>query len=164
MMSPITAAFAENSSAAQVARGKYLVELGGCNDCHTPGYLLGKPDMSRYLGGSDVGFENPAGGFVAPNLTPDRETGIGAWSKQEIVTAIQTGVRPDGRILSPVMPWQAFAKLTQADADAIADYLKTLKPVSHKVPGPFAPGEKATSFMMVVKPPAAASAKAETSR
>ena len=44
---------------AQIARGEYLVTLGGCNYCHTPGYFLGKPDMSRFLGGSDVGFEIP---------------------------------------------------------------------------------------------------------
>ena len=59
--------------------GKYLVTISGCNDCHTPGYFFGKPDMSRFLGGSDVGFEIPGlGVFVGPNITPDRETGIGS--------------------------------------------------------------------------------------
>lgn len=63
---------------AQVDRGKYLVTLGGCNDCHTPGYFFGKPDMTRYLGGSDVGFEIPGlGAFAGGNITPDKETGIG---------------------------------------------------------------------------------------
>ena len=63
---------------AQVAHGKYLAQLGGCTDCHTPGHLLGKPDMSRFLGGSDVGLEVPGlGVFVAPNLTPDKVTGLG---------------------------------------------------------------------------------------
>jgi len=58
-----------------IERGKYLVTFGGCFDCHTPGYFLGKPDMERYLAGSDVGFEIPGlGVFVAPNLTPDPET------------------------------------------------------------------------------------------
>src|SRR5262245_42293642 len=58
-----------------VARGKYLVTFGGCNDCHTPGYFFGKPDMGRQLGGSEVGFEIPGlGVFHGPNLTPDRET------------------------------------------------------------------------------------------
>ena len=66
----------------QVAHGKYLVQLGGCTDCHTPGHLLGKPDISRFLGGSDVGLEVPSlGVFVAPNLTPDKVTGLGNWTK-----------------------------------------------------------------------------------
>lgn len=86
---------------AQIGRGKYLVTLGGCNDCHTPGYFFGKPDMARFLGGSEVGFEVPdLGVFHGPNLTPDQETGLGQWSTEEIAAAITTGQRPDGRILS----------------------------------------------------------------
>src|SRR5262249_4808233 len=57
------------AESAHVTHGKCLVQLGGCTDCHTPGHLLGKPDMSRFLGGSDVGLEVPGlGVFVAPNL------------------------------------------------------------------------------------------------
>jgi len=139
----------------QVARGEYLVRLGGCNDCHTPGYFLGKPDTSRYLGGSDVGFELPGlGTFVPPNLTPDDETGLGTWSRDEIITAIQTGVRPDGRILAPIMPWRAFAGLTKSDAGSIADYLKSLPPVSHKALGPFGPGDNPPVPRMTVVFPA----------
>jgi mono/diheme cytochrome c family protein len=138
----------------QVARGKYLVALGGCIDCHTPGYFLGRPDMARYLGGSDVGFELPGlGTFYGRNLTPDRETGIGAWTREEIVTAIQTGVRPDGRVLAPIMPWAGFANLTKQDAMAIASFLKTLPPVKHKVAGPFGPSETPTGYVMKVVPP-----------
>jgi mono/diheme cytochrome c family protein len=140
----------------EVARGKYLVQLGGCNDCHTAGYLLGKADTSRYLGGSDVGFEVPGlGVFVAPNLTPDKDTGLGNWTRQEIVTAIRTGTRPDSRILAPIMPWRAFATLTDVDAGAIADFLKSLPPVVHKVPGPFGPNEKVPVPRMTVVPPTA---------
>jgi hypothetical protein len=99
------------------------------------------------------GFDLPGlGTFVGPNLTPDNETGLGSWSKDEIVTAIQTGVRPDGRILAPIMPWRAFAGLTKADAGAIADYLKSLPPVSRKAQGPFGPGEKPPVPLMVVFP------------
>jgi mono/diheme cytochrome c family protein len=124
------------AESAQVARGKYLVQLGGCTDCHTRGHLLGKPDMSRFLAGSDVGFEQPGlGTFVGPNLTPDRKTGLGNWMKDEMMTAIQTGVRPDGRILSPIMPWRAYAGLTKSDAGAIVDYLRSLPPVSHESRG-----------------------------
>jgi mono/diheme cytochrome c family protein len=120
---------------AQVARGKYLVQLAGCTDCHTPGHFLGRPDMARFLGGSNVGFEiSDLGIFVGPNLTPDKDTGLGSWTSDEIVTAIQTGVRPDGRMLVPVMPWRAYAGLTKSDAAAIVDYLRSLPPVTNKVP------------------------------
>jgi mono/diheme cytochrome c family protein len=143
-----------------IERGKYLVNLGGCFDCHTPGYFLGKPDMARYLGGSDVGFEMPGlGVFVGSNLTPDADTGLGKWTEAQIVTALRTGKRPDGRELAPIMPWRAFANLTKSDAQAIAAYLKSLKPVSHQVPGPFGPDEKASVFRMKVVPPEAAAAK-----
>lgn len=158
MMFAGAAAFAPpvnaDPQAEQLARGKYLVNLGGCNDCHTSGYFFGKPDMSRHLGGSDVGFEIPGlGVFHGRNLTPDKETGIGNWSSEDIVTAIQTGVRPDGRQLAPIMPWMAFSKLTKDDAYAIAAYLKSLPPVNNKVPGPFGPTEKPSSFVFKIIPP-----------
>ena len=137
-----------------IERGRYLVTLGGCNDCHTPGYFFGKPDPARELGGSEVGFEIPGlGVFHGPNLTPDKETGLGNWSETDIVTAIRTGVRPDGRELAPIMPWRAFANLTTADARAIATYLKSLPPVGNKVPGPFGPSETPTSYTMKIVPP-----------
>jgi len=134
-------------------RGKYLVNVAGCGDCHTPGGLLGKPDVTRALGGSEVGFELPgAGVFYGPNLTPDKETGLGNWTRWQIVNAIRLGKRPDGRRLAPVMPWPGFAHLTDSDAMAIATYLTTLPPVKNKVPGPFGPDEKPTSFVMKVVP------------
>ena len=70
---------------AQIARGRYLVEgPAGCGDCHTPGGLSGKPDLTRYLGGSDVGLAVPGlGVFVPPNLTPDNETGLGNWTTEQ---------------------------------------------------------------------------------
>src|SRR5215210_5807307 len=90
------------AQSSQIERGKYLVTLGGCNDCHTPGYFFGKPDMARFLGGSEVGFEIPGlGVFHGPNLTPDQDTGLGKWSTEEIVAAITKGQRPDGRVLAP---------------------------------------------------------------
>jgi len=145
---------AQAGDSAQVARGKYLVTMGGCNDCHTSGYFFGKPDMAHQLGGSDVGFAIPGlGVFVGPNLTPDKATGLGNWSTQQIVAALTTGKLPDGRILAPIMPWRALSHLTHADALAIAAYLKSLPPVSHKVAGPFGPDEKVTVFVMSVQPP-----------
>jgi mono/diheme cytochrome c family protein len=154
------AAIAEDS---QIMRGKYLVTLSGCNDCHTPGYFFGNPDMSRFLGGSDVGFEIPGQGvFVGSNITPDKKTGIGGWTREQIVKAIQGGERPDGRILAPIMPWHAFATFTADDAMAIAAFLQTLNPVSNQTPGPFKPGDKVSTFMLRILPPgqtAAAAAK-----
>ena len=151
----VAASSASASAAAQtpVERGKYLVTLGGCSDCHTPGSFLGHPDTARFLGGSDVGFSIPGlGVFVGRNLTPDPETGLGKWTTQQIVTAFTTGVRPDGRILAPIMPYEALGHLTKSDALAIAAYLKSLKPVKHAVPGPFGPTETPTTFVMTVVP------------
>jgi len=144
---------AHAGDSAQVARGKYLVTIGSCNDCHTVGFFFGKPDMAHRLGGSDVGFAIPGlGVFVGPNLTPDKETGLGKWSTQQIITAFTTGKLPDGRILAPIMPYEAYAHMTHSDALAIAAYLKSLPPVSHKVAGPFGPDEKVTVFVMSVQP------------
>jgi mono/diheme cytochrome c family protein len=146
---------------AQIARGEYLVTIGGCNDCHTPGYFFGKPDTEQFLGGSDVGFEIPGlGVFVAPNITPDKETGIGNWTPEQIVTAIQSGIRPDGRVLAPIMPWQAFAHFTKDDAMAIAAFLQSVKPVNNKVSGPFKPEEKVSSFTFRILPPGETAAAA----
>jgi mono/diheme cytochrome c family protein len=136
----------------QIARGKYLVSLMGCTDCHTPGYFLGKPDTARYLGGSDVGFAIPPGVFYGPNLTPDKDTGLGNWTDAQIIAAIKTGKRPDGRELVPVMPYRGFANLTNADARAIVAYLRSIPPVKNKVLGPFGPNEKPTGFIMTVMP------------
>ena len=136
-----------------LARGAYLVTVAGCTDCHTPGHFLGKPDLRRFLGGSDVGFAMPGlGVFHGPNLTPDKDTGLGNWTTAQIVTAITTGRRPDGRQLVPAMPYPALARLTPADAEAIALYLKSLPAVRNKVPGPFGPSDKPTSFVLTILP------------
>lgn len=143
-----------NAEDAVLARGKYLATVIPCGDCHTPGHFLGKPDFARSLSGSEVGFEIPGlGVFYGPNLTPDAETGLGSWTVEQIVTAIRAGQRPDGRKLAPAMPWQSFATLTDDDAHAIAVYLKSLPPIKNKVPGPFGPNQKPTSFIMRVIPP-----------
>jgi mono/diheme cytochrome c family protein len=149
---PLVPAFADD---AAVARGKYLVTIGGCQDCHTPGHFFGKPDMTRVLGGSEVGFDIPGlGTFYGPNLTPDKNTGLGGWTDAQVTTALRTGVRPDGRVLAPIMPWRALAVLTDQDAAALVAYLRSLPPVANKVPGPFGPAETPTSFVMKILPPA----------
>ena len=153
-LAPVTASQAADPAA--VARGKYLVTIAGCNDCHTPGYFLGKPDMARFLGGSEVGFDMPGlGTFHGPNLTPDKATGLGGWTDAQIATALTTGARPDGRMLAPIMPWHAFASLTKEDVGAIVAFLRSIPSVSNKVPGPFGPTEKPTEFVMKVVPPGA---------
>jgi mono/diheme cytochrome c family protein len=131
---------------SQAERGEYLSHVMVCSECHTPGVLSGG-ERGPELAGSEVGYGIPGlGVYYGANLTPDMETGIGSWSEDEIVTALRTGVRPDGRILSPVMPWRAFSKMNDEDAYALAAYLKSLEPVSNAVPGPFGPTETPTSF------------------
>jgi len=145
---------AARAADSEIERGKYLVNLAGCNDCHTPGYFFGKPDAAQYLGGSDVAFEIPGlGAFAGSNVTPDKETGIGNWTIEQIVTTLQTGQRPDGRILAPIMPWRAFAGLSRQDATAIAAYLKSIPPVNHRGAGPFGPGDKITASLFRISPP-----------
>jgi mono/diheme cytochrome c family protein len=145
-------------SAAQAAdnavdRGKYLVTIAGCNDCHTPGYFLGKPDFAHALSGSDVGFTIPGlGAFLGRNLTPDKETGLGNWTDDEIITALTRGIRRDGRKLAPIMPWQELAALSPDDAKAIVAYLRSLPPVNHAVPGPFGPNEEPSTLVFVIVP------------
>lgn len=142
------------SAPDKVTRGEYLVTVMSCGDCHTPGALMGKPDMSKPYSGSDVGFFIPQlGYFYGPNLTSDKDTGLGNWSEDQIVTALRTGARPDGRVLAPVMPWMAFARLTDDDAHAIAAYLKSLAPIANKAPGPFGATETPTApYQTVVFP------------
>ena len=138
---------------AKIARGRYLVSIAGCSDCHTPGGMLGSPDMKRYLGGSDVGFSIPDQGvFVGQNLTSDMGTGLGKWTDEQIVTAIRKGKTPDGAELSGVMPYNSFANLTDEDAFAIAAFLKSLPPVNNKVVS-YKPGENVPIAVSAVLPP-----------
>jgi mono/diheme cytochrome c family protein len=146
-------AAAQPADDRMVARGRYLAAIMDCGGCHTGGALIGKPDPALALAGSQIGFQIPElGTFYPPNLTPDRETGLGAWSEAEIVAAVRTGVRPDGRILAPAMPWHAYAALTDTDALALARYLKSLPPVRHAAPPPTGASETppAPYFTLVV--------------
>ncbi|MCF6371132.1 cytochrome c [Rhizobium sp. TRM95001] len=137
-----------------IARGEYLVNLGNCEHCHTPGHFLGQRDNSKKLAGSDVGFSIARQGtVVGPNITPDKETGIGTWDRDEIVRALRTGERPDGRILSPVMPWPDLAKLTKQDLQAIAAYLQSIPAIQNRTPGPFGEGEPVPLHTLRVAPP-----------
>ncbi|MGC1356966.1 MAG: c-type cytochrome [Xanthobacteraceae bacterium] len=144
-----------------VERGSYLVVIAGCNDCHTPGFFFGKPDKDKFLGGSDVGFEIPGlGVFNGRNITPDKETGIGAWTDEQIAAAITTGKRPDGRQLAPLMNYAAFTHMTKEDVAAVVAYLRSIPPVHNAVPGPFKPGEKVSIFTFRIEPPGQTAADA----
>ena len=144
-----------------VERGAYLVVIAGCNDCHTPGFFFGKPDPEKYLGGSDVGFEIPGlGVFNGRNITPDKETGIGNWTDEEIATALTMGKRTDGRQLAPIMPYPSFINMTKEDVAAIIAFLHSIPAVKNEVAGPFKPGEKVSIFTFRVLPPGETAAEA----
>lgn len=109
-----------------VARGRYLATAADCAACHTvPG---GRP----FAGG--VSFKLPFGTIFAPNITPDSEYGIGAWSEAEFVRALREGVGRHGEDLYPAFPYTSYAKLSNDDALAIRAYLATLEPVHTSVP------------------------------
>lgn len=141
------------ADASAIERGRYLVELMQCSNCHTPGALLGRPDRNAYLAGSDIGWEMPRLGiFYGPNLTPDAATGLGDWTEADIIAAMREGRRPDGRLLAPSMPSRSFAVLSDDDAAAIARYLKSLPPITRDRTGPFGPGQAATGFIVRIVP------------
>jgi mono/diheme cytochrome c family protein len=135
-------------------RGEYLVAIAACGDCHTPGAMLGQIQLDKKFAGGSVGFQMPDGTFFPPNLTPDDDTGLGKWTEEQIAAAVRTGARPDGRILSEVMPYKHwYSQFTDDDARAVAKYLKALAPISNKVPGPFGQGETPTGpYMATVMP------------
>ena len=130
-----------NADQADVQRGRYLVSLLGCASCHTDGALLGAPDGDRLLAGSRVGIaisdpmqERYPAVIYPPNITPHDETGIGAWTEDELVRLLRGGMNRHGGRALPVMPWQNYARLHESDARTIARYLQSIEPVEHEVP------------------------------
>ena len=109
-----------------IERGHYLTVVADCAACHTlPG------SGQQFSGGR--GIETPFGNILAPNITPDRETGIGAWSDDDFVGSLLNGTGRGGMHLYPAMPYTYFTRLTRDDALAILAYLKTLAPVRNRV-------------------------------
>jgi mono/diheme cytochrome c family protein len=138
----------------RIERGAYLAAVMDCAGCHTLGALLGAPDPEGHLAGSQVGFQIPGLGiFYPPNLTPDPETGLGRWSEADIIKAVRTGERPDGRMLAPAMPYRSYSALTDADAEALAAYLKSLPPVRHQAPAMVGANETAVAPYLTVMMP-----------
>jgi mono/diheme cytochrome c family protein len=169
-----------NAAAAapsRVERGKYLVSVIGCNDCHTPlkmGPKGPEPDFDRVLSGhpeqigrlpaakaqapwlwagaaTNTAFAGPWGVSYTANLTPDQNTGLGIWTEEMFIKAIRTGRHMGvSREILPPMPWPAFRNATDEDLKSIYAYLRTLKPVVNHVPD--------------VQPPAAAVDMTEENR
>ncbi|MDZ7669983.1 MAG: c-type cytochrome [Gammaproteobacteria bacterium] len=144
----VSAASSVSAREADVARGEYLVNLLGCGRCHTEGYLLGNDASGPHLAGSRVGIaysggtEEPRPGLVfAPNLTPHDETGLGRWSRRDIVRALTTGVGTDGHQRLPVMPWPNYGAMDDRDVKAVADYLLSLPPVRREIPATTSTGD-----------------------
>ena len=110
------------ASAAEVARGKYIFgATGGCG-CHTV------PKGPINAGGRR--YDGPFGTVFATNITPDRQTGIGTWTDEQIITAIRLGRRPNGERLLPVHPFTVFNGMAEEDLKAIVAFLRTTPPVN----------------------------------
>jgi hypothetical protein len=122
----------------RMARGRYLVQgLLGCETCHSPKDWKqhgapNVPDME--LAGQVLPFAGLPGTVVAPNLTPDRETGAGDWSDDQIARAIREGIGHDGRTIFPMMPYSAYKNLSDDDTAAVVVFLRSLPAVRNPLP------------------------------
>ncbi|SFF25034.1 cytochrome c [Nitrosomonas sp. Nm166] len=112
--------------AQQLTRGAYLTRVGNCMGCHTA--KGGQP----FTGGRRL--STSFGIFVTPNITPDKETGIGLWSEEDFWQALHQGKSRDGRLLYPAFPYTEYTKVTRHDANAMFAYLQSLPPVSQSNP------------------------------
>ena len=106
---------------AVIANGLYLARAGDCIACHT------RPDGPVFAGGRAM--PTPFGTIYSTNITPDRDTGIGAWSADDFYRTMHEGRFPNGGLLYPVMPFASYTKVTRADSDAIFAYLRSVPPV-----------------------------------
>jgi mono/diheme cytochrome c family protein len=119
---PVASAQGTPSSPAEIARGRYIFgATGGCG-CHT------QPKGEPNAGGRR--YDGPYGTVYSSNITPDRQTGIGGWTDQQIITAIRLGRRPNGERLVPVHPYPVFNGMAEEDVRAVVAYLRTTPPVS----------------------------------
>ena len=125
-------------SPARLERGKYLVEsVMGCMDCHAQRdwSKADAPLISETKGrGGLLPFENLPGRIIAPNITPDVETGAGSWTDDMFARAIREGIGHDGRALFPIMPYENFRSLPDEDLASVIVYLRSLKPVRNELP------------------------------
>jgi mono/diheme cytochrome c family protein len=121
---PLVPSHAKDTSYATIERGRHLVNAGDCIACHTA-------DKGKSFAGGRA-IETPFGTIYSPNITPDRETGIGAWSEEDFYRALHSGIGPDGTHLYPAFPYPYFTKMTYDDVQAMFAYLKTLAPVKNE--------------------------------
>ncbi len=124
------------SAADPVADGAYLIRAAGCVSCHTDH----KNDGEMLAGGRAL--KTPFGTFYSPNITPDKETGIGGWSGEDFVAALREGTAPDGGHYFPAFPYPTYTNMTEPDMLAIKAYLDSLEPVrkpnsAHEISPPF---------------------------
>jgi mono/diheme cytochrome c family protein len=112
----------------KLKRGFYLVTIGHCMECHTPFAPPGGPDFANSLGKGGREFPGPWGISKSRNITSHKTAGIGDWTDAEIKTAITQGKRKDGTPLKGPMGYQYYAKMTDADLDAVIAYLRTVPP------------------------------------
>jgi mono/diheme cytochrome c family protein len=131
----IAASEAQAADDAAVGRGKYLFDAAGCGSCHGG-------DQANALPSGGLGLDTPFGLFYVPNITPDKQHGIGTWSPAEFRTALRSGIGQHGEYLFPVFPYTSFTNLADADIDDLYAYLMSLpaapdpdKP--HQVKPPF---------------------------
>jgi len=113
---------------ADLTNGRTMFYVGGCTSCHA---IPGQEDKTRMGGG--LGLKSPFGTFYAPNISPDRNDGIGAWSEAEFVTALTRGTSPDGRHYYPALPYTSYQRMRLDDVRDLFAFLKTLPAVSGKV-------------------------------
>ena len=113
-------------SAETIALGKALADAADCASCHTA------DPAKPFAGGKRI--DTPFGGIYSPNLTPDRDTGLGAWSDDDFYRALRQGIAPDGSRYYPAFPYPNFTKLIRDDILAIRAYLSTLAPIRNRRP------------------------------
>jgi hypothetical protein len=138
-MAPPVDGIADPALRALAERGRYVVLTTECTGCHvTPGPQGPLPDM--YLAGGRRFTTNAHGAVVSRNLTPDKETGLGARTDDDVKRVLRSGVYPDGRPIShTAMPWAQFSNWSDEDLHAVLVYLRHIKPIRHEIPPP-APG------------------------
>ncbi|SEK23531.1 Cytochrome c, mono-and diheme variants [Roseateles sp. YR242] len=113
-----------DATTSLIAKGEYLARIGDCVACHTD------PGGKVFAGGRAMA--TPFGPLYTPNITPDDETGIGAWSADDFYRMMHTGISRDGTLLYPAMPFASYTKVTRDDSDAMYAYLMSVNPVKQK--------------------------------
>jgi hypothetical protein len=138
-MAPAMDGIADPAVRALAERGRYILLTTECTGCHvTPGPQGPLPDM--YLAGGRQFTTNAHGVVVSRNLTPDKETGLGARTDDDVKRVLRSGVFPDGHTISHnAMPWAQFSNWSDEDLHAVVVYLRHIKPIRHAIP-PRAPG------------------------